>query len=174
MACSVWRWRSLSARGPWWPRPPKELSVKLPSVPWGRRGASFMADVQSSGVSDSLRPCELSPTRLLCPWDFPDRNTGVDCHFLLQRIFPTLDQTHVSCVGKWILYRRATGKPGSASGWFKTKIQTCCLQWLRRSNALLFSAGSVLSFKMHTCTQTLAWAQIYKHITVTMSKYWFG
>ena len=116
MACSVWRWRSLSARGPWWPRPPKELSVKLPSVPWGRRGASFVADVQSSGVSDSLRPCELSPTRLLCPWDFPDRNTGVDCHFLLQRIFPTLDQTHVSCVGKWILYRRATGKPGSASG----------------------------------------------------------
>ena len=22
-------------------------------------------------------------TRLLCPWDFPGKNTGVDCHFLL-------------------------------------------------------------------------------------------
>ena len=23
-------------------------------------------------------------TRLLCPWDFPGKNTGVGCHFLLQ------------------------------------------------------------------------------------------
>ena len=23
-----------------------------------------------------------------CPWAFPDKNIGVDCHFLLQRIFP--------------------------------------------------------------------------------------
>ena len=29
------------------------------------------------------------PTRLLCPWDFPGNSTGVDCHFLLQGIFPT-------------------------------------------------------------------------------------
>ena len=26
---------------------------------------------------------------LFCPWDFPGKNTGVDCHFLLQGIFPT-------------------------------------------------------------------------------------
>ena len=25
---------------------------------------------------------------LLCPWDFPGRNTGVGRHFLLQGIFP--------------------------------------------------------------------------------------
>ena len=24
------------------------------------------------------------PTRLPCPWDFPGKNTGVGCHFLLQ------------------------------------------------------------------------------------------
>ena len=28
-------------------------------------------------------------TRLLHPWDFPGKNTGMDCHFLLQEIFPT-------------------------------------------------------------------------------------
>ena len=28
-------------------------------------------------------------TRLLCPWDFPGNSTGVDCHFLLQGMFPT-------------------------------------------------------------------------------------
>jgi len=27
--------------------------------------------------------------RLLCPWDSPGKNTGVGCHLLLQRIFPT-------------------------------------------------------------------------------------
>ena len=29
------------------------------------------------------------PTRILCPWDFPGKSTGVGCHFLLQEIFLT-------------------------------------------------------------------------------------
>ena len=36
-----------------------------------------------------LQSCGLQPARLLCPWDFPGKNTGVGCHFLLQGIFPT-------------------------------------------------------------------------------------
>ena len=40
-------------------------------------------------MSDSLQPHGLQPTRLLCPWDFPGKNTGVGCHFLLQGIFLT-------------------------------------------------------------------------------------
>ena len=35
-------------------------------------------------MSNSLRPHRLQPTRLLHPWDFPGKNTGVDCHFFLQ------------------------------------------------------------------------------------------
>ena len=31
----------------------------------------------------------LQPTRLLCPCNFPGKNTGVGCHFLLQRVIPT-------------------------------------------------------------------------------------
>ena len=42
-----------------------------------------------SVVSDSLLPLDCRPTRLLRPWNFPGRNTGVGCHFLLQGIFPT-------------------------------------------------------------------------------------
>ena len=38
---------------------------------------------------DSLRPHELEPTRLLCPCNFLGKNTRLDCHFLLQRIFLT-------------------------------------------------------------------------------------
>ena len=40
-------------------------------------------------MSNSLQPRGLKPTRLLCPWDSPGKNTGVGCHFLLQGIFPT-------------------------------------------------------------------------------------
>ena len=35
-------------------------------------------------MSDSVRPHRRPPTRLLCPWDSPGKNTGVGCHFLLQ------------------------------------------------------------------------------------------
>ena len=36
-----------------------------------------------SVVSNSLQPHGLQPTRLLPPWDFPDKSTGVGCHCLL-------------------------------------------------------------------------------------------
>ena len=38
-----------------------------------------------SVVSDSQRPHGLQPTRLLRPWDFPGKSTGVGCHCLLQQ-----------------------------------------------------------------------------------------
>ena len=41
---------------------------------------------RSSVMSDSLQPH--GPIRLLCPWTFPGKNSGVCCHFLLQGIFP--------------------------------------------------------------------------------------
>ena len=34
-----------------------------------------------------LRPQGLQPSRLLCAWDFPGKNTGVGSHFLLQGTF---------------------------------------------------------------------------------------
>ena len=34
-------------------------------------------------------PHRLQPTRLLCPWDSPGKNTGVGCHALPQRTLPT-------------------------------------------------------------------------------------
>ena len=38
----------------------------------------------ASVVSDSVWPHRLQPTKVPCPWDSPDKNTGVGCHFLLQ------------------------------------------------------------------------------------------
>jgi len=39
-----------------------------------------------SVVYDSQRPHGLQPSRLLCPWDFPGKSTGVGCHCLLHTI----------------------------------------------------------------------------------------
>ena len=52
-----------------------------------------------------LRPYGPQPTRLLCSWDSPGKNTGVGCHLLLQGIFPTqeLNQSFLHC--RQILYQ---------------------------------------------------------------------
>ena len=39
-----------------------------------------------SVMSDPQQPHGLQPTRLLRPWDFPGRSTGVGCHCLLRLI----------------------------------------------------------------------------------------
>ena len=39
-------------------------------------------------MSDSSAMLRVIARQVLCPWGFPGRNTGVGCHFLLQRIFP--------------------------------------------------------------------------------------
>ena len=44
-----------------------------------------------SVVSNSLTPHGLWPTRLPCPWNFPGKNTGMGCHFLLQGILEGLN-----------------------------------------------------------------------------------
>ena len=36
----------------------------------------------------TLRPHGLQSAKLLCPWDFPGKNTGVGCHALFQGISP--------------------------------------------------------------------------------------
>ena len=71
----------------------------------GLNNVNFLCSV----VSDSLQPYGLYSTRLLCPWDFPSKNTGVDCHFLLLGIFPT-QESNLGLLYCWqILYSWATG-----------------------------------------------------------------
>ena len=46
-----------------------------------------------SVMSDSQRPHGLQPTRLLHPWDFPGKSTGVGCQCLLLGISASQDLT---------------------------------------------------------------------------------
>ena len=76
---------------------------------------------EASVVSNSLWPYELQPTRFLCPWDSPGKNTGLGCYFLLQGIFPTQGSCpYLLCLWhcRWILYRLShLGSPYSNSIW---------------------------------------------------------
>ena len=61
-------------------------------------------------MTDSLQPHGLQLARLLCPWDFPGKNTGVGCHFLLQGTFPIqVSNPHLLCLLHWLF---TTGPPG--------------------------------------------------------------
>ena len=61
--------------------------------------------VSCSVMSDSVWPHGLRPARLLCPWGFPGKNTGVGCHFLLQGIFLTQGSNSGLLHCRKILYR---------------------------------------------------------------------
>ena len=77
--------------------PPQGNSFCPQTHPSGRWGGSRSSSndglrVPACSVAQlcsTLCPRGLKPTRLLCPWDSPGKNTGVGCHFLLQEIFLT-------------------------------------------------------------------------------------
>ena len=76
----------------------------------------------------SLSHVRLQPTRLLRPWDFPGKSTGVGCHFLLQGIFPTQGSNPGLQHCRQILYHlEPPGKP------------YCWLYFLRTFHTVLHS-----------------------------------
>ena len=64
------------------------LQVWLRALKWDYSGLCNCA-VLCLVMSNSSQLRGLEPTRLLCPWNFPGKHTGMVCHFLLQQIFPT-------------------------------------------------------------------------------------
>ena len=55
--------------------------------------SKWKVKVKSLSRSDPQRPHGLQPTRLLCPWDFPGKSTGVGCHCLLLLSADSLEKT---------------------------------------------------------------------------------
>ena len=72
------------------------------SLKYTRNLKTFFCGYVCPFMSDSLRPRGLQPVRLLCPWSFLGRNTGVVCHFLLLGILPTQGlNLHLLCLLHW-------------------------------------------------------------------------
>ena len=55
-------------------------------IPWSLRNV-LISRVLVTQLCPILWPHGLQPTRLLCLWNSPGKNTTVDCHALLQGIF---------------------------------------------------------------------------------------
>ena len=69
-------------------------------------------------MSDSSRPHGLQPTRLLCPWDFPGKSTGVECHCLLRvSLLPTHTFCSRSLLISPICSKVQTNKPRYPTSW---------------------------------------------------------
>ena len=94
LSCSMWDlvpWLGIEPRPPtldaqsfshWTTREVPLWFFWVPTVTQRRNKPCMLS---RSGVPDSLRPHGLQPARLLCLWDFSGKNTGVGCHFLLQK-----------------------------------------------------------------------------------------
>ena len=53
----------------------------------------------------------LLPARLICPWDFPGKNTGAGCYFLLKGSSWPGDQTSISYIAGGFFTAEPPGKP---------------------------------------------------------------
>ena len=79
-----------SSKGSYWPKDPTCVSYvscigRQILYHWTTKETLLQLLLLSLvSVSDSVWPHRRQPTRLLCPWDSPGKNTGVGCHFLLQ------------------------------------------------------------------------------------------
>ena len=66
-------------------------------------------------MSDSSQPHGLQPTRLLRPWYFPGKNTGVSCHCLLWEKYPS------GFIGMlWLQHTWGSGIGNTGKPWNKT------------------------------------------------------
>ena len=90
----------------------------------------------------------LQPTRLLCPWDSPGKNTGVSSHYLLQGIFLTqgLNPGLLRC--RQILYHLS-----HQGRWYQRRVPTAFTrcwrdtQWITCSRAMKEITRSFLFLK---------------------------
>ena len=78
-----------------------------------------------SVVSNSLWSHGLQPTRLLHPWDFPGKSTGVGCHCLLWLVCLEEKITSIKLKKKWLVF------------YLKSRLEFSCkpvyIIWKRKS-----------------------------------------
>ena len=108
-----------------------------------------------SVMSNSLGPRGLQPTRLICPWNFPGKNAGVGCHFLLQGIFLTQGWTcvrHISCISSWSLYHWATWEAQNIwlYSWLKISQTENSNKRAKKMTSLLLPIFKANTVKIHS------------------------
>ena len=80
--------------------------------------AAIYCVLSRSVMFDSATPWTIA--RPFCRWDFPGKNTGVGCRFLLQWIFPMQDRICISCIERHILLQLSHVE--SPQYWWECKL----------------------------------------------------
>ena len=97
-------------------------------------------------MSDSGQPHRWQPTRLPHPWDSPGKNTGVGCHFLLQRM-KVKSESEVAQSCPTLSDPMDCSLPGSSiHGIFQARV----LEW----GAIAFSAPIVREMQIKTTVRS--------------------
>ena len=129
-------------------------------------------NVSNSVISDSLQTY-LGPTRLLCPWNSPGKNTGEGCHFLLQGIFPT--QGSNLCLLHLLRWQANSlplshlGNPCKKVSWSKICTNLKSLPLITTSHQLY---GPCLGFPVETFSfGTLYWFNMDSSKSEVMSEF---
>ena len=92
------------------------------------------------------QPHGLQPSRLLCPWDFPGKNTAVGCHFLFQGIFLTQRSNRHLLHGWRILYYWAMIDFSSVQS--LSRVRLFVTPWITARQASLSITNSQSSLKL--------------------------
>ena len=86
----------------------------------------------------------LLPIRLLCPWNFPSKNTGAGCHFLLQGIFLTQQSLAPPALADRFF---TTAPPGKPRHWDTKVNKTLCASissWACKGKIIMYGKNSTI------------------------------
>ena len=101
----------------------------------------------ASVMSDSVRPHRWQPTRLPHPWDSPGKNTGVGCHFLLQRM-KVRSESEVSQSCPTLCDPMDCSLPGSSvHGIFQARV----LEWVAIAFSPVYTAAAAAAKLLQSC-----------------------
>ena len=109
-------------------------------------------------------PQGLEATRLLCPWDFPGKNTRVGCHFFLQGTLPTQKSN------LHLLHWQADSLPLSHLGSHESRIQQALNA--RQEQFVSFTLLMTLTFEVRTCYYYYYYSLEFRYKIKSSCKVW--
>ena len=126
------------------------LSLSSRNMQSSKQDAGAKEGDPASFVHAFSTPWTVAPS-LLRSWNFPGKNTGVGCHFLLQRVFVV--QGSNPCLLHWQVGSLPLSHQGSP-------CESPVVTHISEGPALLFHQGSqnlrnLLSLGCHACTRML-------------------
>ena len=108
---------------------------------------------------------------LACTCDFPGKNTGEGCHFLLQGIFLTQELNPCLLLGRWILYHWAIWEASVSN----VILQIMVSHYMYVCVCIYIHTHTIYSFSIHLWRNTscfcilvivnsAAWTELFKQL----------